>query len=176
MPNILGLRRGTPVLSVRMGLATGEAIVGTMGSATSKTFTVMGDTVNLASRLEGANKIYGTKIIVTAETVALASDEIAFRELDLITVAGRTEPVHIYEVLGTKDALDPRDSSLRDAFAHGLDAYRAQDWAQAERQFQLCLELNPKDGPARTFAGRIAQFRHEPPPPGWDGVWRLADK
>jgi adenylate cyclase len=176
LPNILGLRRGTPVLSVRMGLATGEAIVGTMGSATSKTFTVMGDTVNLASRLEGANKIYGTKIIVTAETVALASDEIAFRELDLITVAGRTEPVHIYEVLGTKDAFDPRDSSLRDAFAHGLEAYRAQDWAQAERQFQLCLELNPKDGPARTFAGRIAQFRHEPPPPGWDGVWRLADK
>ncbi len=107
LPNILGLRRGTPVLSVRMGLATGEAIVGTMGSATSKTFTVMGDTVNLASRLEGANKIYGTKIIVTAETVALASNEIAFRELDLITVAGKTEPVHIYEVLGDQGCARP---------------------------------------------------------------------
>jgi adenylate cyclase len=147
-----------------------------MGSATSKTFTVMGDTVNLASRLEGANKIYGTKIIVMAETVALAKNEIAFRELDLITVAGKTEPVRIYEVLGTKDALDQRDAELHDAFARGLEAYRAQDWALAGRQFQLCLDLNPKDGPSRAFAARTARFRQESPPTGWNGVWRLAEK
>jgi adenylate cyclase len=176
LPHILGLRRGAPNLFVRMGIATGEAIVGTMGSATSKTFTVMGDTVNLASRLEGANKIYGTKIIVTAETVALTAQEFAFRELDLITVAGKTEPVQIYEVLGAKDTLDPRDAEFCDAFARGLAAYRAQDWALAEQQFQSCLDLKPQDGPSRTFAARTARFRQEPPPPGWDGVWRLADK
>ncbi len=113
---------------------------------------------------------------MTAETVALAAQEFAFRELDLITVAGKTEPVQIYEVLGAKDTLDPRDAEFCDAFARGLAAYRAQDWALAEQQFQSCLDLKPQDGPSRTFAARTARFRQEPPPPGWDGVWRLADK
>jgi len=176
LPNVLGLRRGAPTLRVRMGIATGEAIVGIMGSETSKSFTVMGDTVNLASRLEGTNKIYGTKIIITEETLRLAQEKIECRELDLITVVGKSEPVRIYELLGPKGALAPAEAELRDEFAKGLAAYRARKWDAAELQFRRCLELRPEDAPSTVYIERIATFRKEPPPANWDGVWHLTKK
>ena len=176
LPNILGLRRAAPTLGVRMGLATGEAIVGTVGSATSKSFTVIGDTVNLASRLEGANKIYGTKIIISEETLRVAQEQIECRELDLITVVGKTEPVRIYEVLGPMGTLAPGDAELSDEFGKGLAAYRAREWDAAERQFRRCLELRLADDPSALYIKRIGNFRKEPPPANWDGVWHLAKK
>jgi class 3 adenylate cyclase len=176
LPNILGLRRAAPTLRVHMGIATGETIVGTIGSATAKSFTVIGDTVNLASRLEGANKIYGTKIIITEETLHLAREEVECRELDLITVVGKSEPVRIYELLAARGALAPGEAELRDEFGKGLAAYRAREWDAAERQFRRCLELRPDDRPSALYAERIAIFRNEAPPANWDGVWHLTKK
>jgi adenylate cyclase len=176
LPEVLGLRRSAPTLHVRVGLATGDAIVGTIGSATSKSFTVIGDTVNLASRLEGANKIYGTKIIITEETQRIAQDQVECRELDLMTVVGKSEPVRIYELLAAAGALAPGDAELREEFGKGLAAYRAREWDAAEREFRSCLELRPEDAPSTIYIERIATFRKEPPPANWDGVWHLTKK
>jgi len=176
LPNVLGLRRSAPTLMVRMGLATGDAIVGTIGSATSKSYTVIGDTVNLASRLEAVNKIYGTKIIITEDTLRIAQEKVECRELDLITVVGKSEPARIYELLSPAGALGPAEVELRDEFGKGLAAYRAREWDAAERQFRHCLEIRPDDAPSTLYIERIATFRKEPPPANWDGVWHLTKK
>jgi adenylate cyclase len=176
LSNIIGLRRNAPNLFVRMGIATGKVVVGTIGSPVSKSFTVVGDTVNLASRLEGINKAYGTRVIIAEDTLRLAQIEIEARELDLITVAGKTEPVRIYELLSPFGKLDPDDAMLREEFALGLAAYRARDWDEAGCRFEQCLKLKPDDGPSALFSKRIGRLRTDPPPPDWGGVWRFTHK
>lgn len=176
LPDILGLRRQVPEFTVRMGLATGEVVVGTIGAPTAKSFTVIGDTVNLASRLEGINKVYGTRIVVAEDTYRLAQNTIEARELDLITVAGKTEPVRIFEVIGEAGALGPEAATLRDRYAEALALYRRRDLDGAEAAFRKCLETAPEDGPSALFVKRIATLRADPPPPDWDGVWRMTEK
>jgi adenylate cyclase len=176
VPNILGLRRDAPTLTVRMGIATGEAVLGTIGSTDSKAFTVIGDTVNLASRLESVNKIFGTRIIVAESTLRLAAREVEYRELDLMTVAGKTEPVRIYELLAPAGRLEAEEAELVQEFDKGLAAYRARDWDGAERQFQRCLKINPEDTPSALYLERIATYEKEAPPADWDGVWRFTHK
>lgn len=176
LPNIIGLRRNAPNLFVRMGIATGEVIVGTIGSPISKSFTVIGDTVNVASRLEGINKVYGTRVIIAEDTLRLARDEVEVRELDLITVAGKTEPVRIHELLSPFGKLDRRDAELREEFAGGLAAYRIRDWDEAQRRFEQCLKLKPDDGPSSVFTKRVGMLRANPPSPDWGGVWRFTHK
>jgi adenylate cyclase len=176
LPNIIGLRRNAPNLVVRMGIATGEAVVGTIGSPVSKSFTVIGDTVNLASRLEGINKVYGTRVIIAEETQRLAQREIETRELDLISVAGKTEPVRIHELLSPSGQLAPEAVELREEFAAGLAAYRAFDWDAAERRFAECRRSKPADGPSVVFLERVQKLRTDPPPADWDGVWRFSHK
>ena len=175
LPRITGLRRNTPELLVRMGIATGEAVVGTIGSPISKSFTVMGDTVNLAARLEGINKVYGTRAIIAESTLRLAQHAIEARELDLVAVAGKTEPVRIYELLSPSGELPTADADLRDAFAAGLEAYRARDWDRAERHFGEALKIRADDGPAAVFIERVRSLRDELPS-DWDGVWRFTQK
>jgi adenylate cyclase len=119
MPNIVGLRRNAPSLSVRMGIATGEVVLGTIGSTVSKSFTVIGDIVNLASRLESVNKVFGTRIIVAESTLRLAQNAVESRELDQITVVGKTEPVRIYELLCPAGQLNPKEAELRQEFDKG---------------------------------------------------------
>ena len=171
-----GLRRNVPDFKVRMGLATGEVVVGTIGSETTKSYTVIGDTVNVASRLEGANKAYGTAIMASEETVRLASHVIEARELDLLIVAGKTEPIRVFELLGLAGALPPAMADLRGVFADALAAYREGKWDVAERRFHDCLTLAPGDGPSKTFLERVAILRSTPLAADWNGIWGLDKK
>jgi len=174
--NITGLRRNIPKFHVRVALATGEALIGTVGSDTTKSFTVIGDTVNIASRLEGVNKIYGTDLIINEDCFHLAEQDVEAREIDLLTVYGKTEPVRIYELLGKIGELDSSTSQLRDTFATALQKYREQKWTEAEKGFQNCLAIRKNDGPSLEFLTRIASFTRTPPPKDWNGVWQTASK
>jgi class 3 adenylate cyclase len=176
LPNIIGLRRNAPSLVVRMGIATGEAVVGTIGSPVSKSFTVIGDTVNLASRLESVNKQYGTALIISEDTRSQAKDAIEVRELDSVRVVGKTDAVRIYELLGRKGELAPERARLRDEFESSLQLYRGRKWDEARAGFERCLQLDAHDGPSALFLERIAHLRSEPPSPSWDGSWTLAEK
>jgi adenylate cyclase len=171
LSNITGLRRDVPDFNVRMGLATGEVVVGTIGSDTTKSFTVIGDTVNVASRLEGVNRVYGTSILVSGETMRLAQRAVEAREVDLLLVEGRTEPIRVFELLCVAGALAPEQAELRGVFGEGLAAYRDHRFDDAARKFAESLRIVPDDGPSSTFLHRVEILRATPPAPDWNGVW-----
>ena len=171
LPEMFGVAHGLPVVNVRMGIASGEVTVGNIGSETSRGYTVIGDTVNLASRLEQANKFYGTRILVSETTRNLAGDTLAFCEIDSLRVAGKQETVRVYELLGVADESSESNRQRVQAYEAGLARYRAQDWDAAEAAFRECLAIEPEDQPSQVMLGRIAMFRQTPPEMGWDGVW-----
>ena len=176
LPDIMGLRKGLPAVAIRMGIATGDVTVGTIGSESAKGFTVIGDTVNLASRLEGANKEYGTTILINEDTRRLAADAVEARELDSIRVVGKSEPVRVFELLGRKGQLDPVVLELKGRFEQGLGYYRSGAWDEAEKCFNDCLKLKPDDAPARLLISRVRQLRTDPSARQADGVWTLTKK
>jgi adenylate cyclase len=176
LAEITGLRRDIPEFIVRMGLATGDVVLGTVGSDISKSYTVIGDIVNTASRLEGVNKVFGTSIIVSDETARLAQHLVKTRELDLITVAGKTEPIRVHELICKTGELTAEVAELGDIFAAGLVAYRKQEWQTATQLFTDCLACQPNDGPSQLFLKRIAVFKENPPAQDWAGIWILDSK
>ncbi len=171
LPNLIGVRYGLPTVDVRMGIASGEVTVGNIGSDTARGYTVIGDTVNLASRLEQANKFYGTRILVSAETQRLAGDTLAFREIDTLRVAGKQEPIRVYELLGLRADLAPGWEAGVAAFETGLLHYRKQEWDAAEAAFRQCRQQVPEDPPSAVFLERIQTFREAPPAQDWEGAW-----
>jgi adenylate cyclase len=174
--------QGKPQLDIGIGLNSGVASVGNMGSALRYGYTALGDTVNLSSRLEGLNKDYGTHIIVNETTyVATQKAEFVYRELDLIRVKGKTHPVVIYELIarpGEESAYGSfADVQLRlDQFSRGRTLYRNRRWEEAQRVFQIMIDKWPDDGPARTYWKRCQEYLFDEPPSGWDGVFTMTHK
>ncbi|MBR1194117.1 adenylate/guanylate cyclase domain-containing protein [Bradyrhizobium sp. AUGA SZCCT0160] len=176
LPELLGVRTVPSDCDVRIGVATGEVLVGSIGSEFMMSYTVMGDAVNLASRLEGANKAYGSHCLVSAPTIAAAGDGLAFREIDRLVVVGQSQPETVFEIIGREDELTPEQVSLLDSYSKGLAAYRERRWDDARHAFSAGLEAVPADGPSGVFIKRIGELQASPPAADWDGGWRLDEK
>jgi adenylate cyclase len=173
---------GKPHLDIGIGLNTGVASVGNMGSILRYGYTALGDTVNLSSRLEGLNKEYGTHILANETTYQSAKDAgFVFRELDLIRVQGKLQPAAIYELIGRSADLGTdgpaQDWHLRVAlFAQARALYNRRQWNEAQRTFENIIAKWPEDGPSRTYWKRCQEYLFDEPPSGWDGVFTMTHK
>jgi adenylate cyclase len=165
-------RVGRPRLRARTGVNSGPLLVGHLGSSYRFAYGVLGDQVNLASRLEGLNRVYGTEILIGENTARLTDGAFLLREVDMVRVKGRTQAVRIYEPLGAAGVPLPsaQDEALH-LYAAGLEAYRKQGWEDALGLFTQSLALRPEDGPSRVMAERCQVYRAAPPPEDWDGVF-----
>jgi class 3 adenylate cyclase len=176
VPELLGVRAIPAQCDVRIGIATGEVLTGSIGSELMMSFTVMGDAVNRASRLEVANKVYGTRILISEATAAALGSDLELREIDRLTVVGQRAPQAVFEVMGRSGYLTNEQELLRSAHAEGLAAYRARHWDDARNSFNAALKASPSDGPSRTLLSRIETLQANPPPADWDGSWQMEHK
>ncbi|MCK4560710.1 MAG: adenylate/guanylate cyclase domain-containing protein [Calditrichia bacterium] len=170
-------KQNRPQLEARCGLNTGDMVVGNMGSETRFDYTVMGDAVNLGSRLEAANKEYGTSILIGVNTFTKAGDQIITRELDLLRVMGKNEPVRVYELVGLKEeGIPDKKQQVLDIFREGYENYRAKNWQNAKNYFDQVLAIDRTDGPSKTYINRCDKFIANPPAEDWDGVYTMLRK
>ncbi len=171
-------REGKSILITRMGMNTGKTIVGNMGSNERMNYSVLGDSVNLASRVEGVNKNYGTHVIITHSTYRQVSDRFVCRLLDIVAVKGKTEGVRIYELIGRADEELPEETlKLCEIFKQGFDAYLKQKWDEALKIFSQIEKEFPEDKvAAKLYIERCTEYKKNPPGKDWDGVAHLKTK
>ncbi|MBT4285983.1 MAG: CHASE2 domain-containing protein [Deltaproteobacteria bacterium] len=169
-------KQGRHEILVRIGINTGEMVVGNMGSAYRMDYTMMGDSVNLAARLEGVNKEYKTFNMISEFTYEAVKDQVDTRELDLIRVVGKNKPVRIYEVLGVKGEISEETIHGYKYFSKGLNLYRKQQWEEAIKYFMHTIKLSKSDGPSETFIKRCQYFKENPLTNDWDGVFSMTSK
>jgi adenylate cyclase len=170
------LEQGKPAFQTRIGLHSGEAIVGNVGSNERMNYTAMGDSTNLASRLEGANKVYGTQILVSDATFRQVTDEFIFRPVDIVRVKGKQQAIGVHELLGDQKRTDKDVVDRCARFVVAFEAYRVQDWKKAASVYEELLASCPDDSLAQIYVQRCRLHAAAPPGPNWDGVFELETK
>jgi adenylate cyclase len=166
-----------PLLSVRIGINSGEMIVGNMGSETRFDYTVVGDAVNLSSRLETANRVYNTGIIIGEQTYDIIHENFVTRPLDLLRVKGKNKPVRVYELIAHKnDELDIHLKNLLISYKKGFKEYLLRNWQESIKHFQDAMQLKGDDGPSKLLLDRCREFSANPPADNWDGVYVMQSK
>ncbi|MBF0187827.1 MAG: adenylate/guanylate cyclase domain-containing protein [Magnetococcales bacterium] len=169
-------QQGRPEMNIRIGLNSGPMVVGNMGSAQRMDYTIMGDSVNLAARLEGANKFYNSGTMLSEYTHAQCAEFIDARELDTVRVVGKNTPITIYQLLDRKNQTSGPLAEVVELFARGREAYNAMDFVTAQEIFSKALKILPDDGPSRTYLDRCRLYAEVPPPADWDRVFNFTSK
>lgn len=166
---------GAPGLSARIGISTGVCTFGNMGSRSKFNYSAIGDSCNFASRLEGANKLYDTRILIGDATAQHVRDQFILRKVDVLRVKGKLQPIPVYELIG-EGAADAATKSMIERYEAAFRHYTRCEWEPAERILLELLREFPQDGPARELLARITAFGHHPPPADWDGVFVAKEK